>query len=1015
LLIAALIPYAAAQPPQGNWVVSGTQVVQNETIVLNGNLTILAGGNLTLEKDTLMIASQYDGQYGIEVRPGGSLYIYGGSISTADKNRFSFIADGDHLVINGSTIDGAGWCPPGVGDCAWEFSPKSLALGLVVQTPGAVIDYNLISHSGDGLILTGSNDQAKGNRIEGDDYACLILDGSSGVTVSGNTCQQDIDPVRGEMAFFRAASDNIVTGNSFEEQNQTEWNTGIGMDAIKLVEGSNNNLFYQNTIVVSNTGITLWESSGTKIVDNSITFAESAVTAAMASVDLKIANNTMSAPLPNTAWGINLDQSYNSLVTGNAIAGTFLQGAIVLDHTNNSGVIDNSVHASGSLAALVLSSSGGNTFLGNGLYGGKYGMFLTGGSDGNHFEDNSMNGTRSAVVVDSDANVIFGNNLYDAGGSWGGPYDNGANAWSSSGTGNFWSYLGGQHYNRTSVPPNGVESSSLPSAVALVSHQSTMPPALAFPPVSEDSCQKPTATIITRETTAIVSGCLSGDVTITDSVVTLGSEGPVLFQGGGALTIKNSRILDGGFGYSFAASGFTSFTILNSTLQGAYMQDLYSLTFDLENSSFVNSQGAYGLSVEFAQTITVSHCSFVDDIRAIDLYQGNADLKSINIDGSTITNTLDVAIHVTNPSAAIVKIVGNDISSSWSDAIKFGGTGGATIANNTISYTGSSNAINAFGDENLITGNKIFDPYGGITVSGNGDRVESNDIVGGGASIAIVVYDSGNLVMQNNVTNYAGPIPILVGGDHNIICHNNFVDDTGQAYDQGQMNQWSCGGEGNYWSNYVGKDSNLDGIGDTPYSTQQGVVDSYPFMEPNGWLTKFYLTVDANLPSSAHFTVNGTVFNIGNGGITKLRLGYVASYIIALPDSVSLSNGSSLVFAKWEDGQTTPTRTVELSSNSTLSASYAMQVASTSTTSTSSMTSTTKTSSMPTSITSSASATPAITASTTSSSTTSTSNVTGGGGIPEFPAQVLIVAAFVSIVAVSYLLARSHHPATVEY
>jgi hypothetical protein len=44
--------------------------------------------------------------------------------------------------------------------------------------------------------------------------------------------------------------------------------------------------------------------------------------------------------------------------------------------------------------------------------------------------------------------------------------------------------------------------------------------------------------------------------------------------------------------------------------------------------------------------------------------------------------------------------------------------------------------------------------------------------------------------------------------------------------------------------------------------------------------------------------INGSSFSLGEGGTTTLRLGYVASYIISLPQSVSLSNGLRLVFVR---------------------------------------------------------------------------------------------------------------------
>ena len=75
------------------------------------------------------------------------------------------------------------------------------------------------------------------------------------------------------------------------------------------------------------------------------------------------------------------------------------------------------------------------------------------------------------------------------------------------------------------------------------------------------------------------------------------------------------------------------------------------------------------------------------------------------------------------------------------------------------------------------------------------------------------------------------------------IYHNNFIDNTGKAGDLWISNvNWDNGaGEGNYWSDYEGLDDGSDGrisgdgIGDTDLPHQQ--LDSYPLMNPYGFIT----------------------------------------------------------------------------------------------------------------------------------------------------------------------------------
>lgn len=73
LALASVISILRAQPLEGDWIVTGVEVVENRTILLNGNLTVEAGGSLTLRNVTLKMNVEQNGQYGISVEEGGSL------------------------------------------------------------------------------------------------------------------------------------------------------------------------------------------------------------------------------------------------------------------------------------------------------------------------------------------------------------------------------------------------------------------------------------------------------------------------------------------------------------------------------------------------------------------------------------------------------------------------------------------------------------------------------------------------------------------------------------------------------------------------------------------------------------------------------------------------------------------------------------------------------------------------------------------------------------------------------
>ena len=67
----------------------------------------------------------------------------------------------------------------------------------------------------------------------------------------------------------------------------------------------------------------------------------------------------------------------------------------------------------------------------------------------------------------------------------------------------------------------------------------------------------------------------------------------------------------------------------------------------------------------------------------------------------------------------------------------------------------------------------------------------------------------------------------------NLLYLNSVTEtDHCSGLDGGTDNLWDYRGVGNYWSDYIGRDANLDGIGDSPYSVGPMTADNYPLMSP---------------------------------------------------------------------------------------------------------------------------------------------------------------------------------------
>jgi len=100
-----------------------------------------------------------------------------------------------------------------------------------------------------------------------------------------------------------------------------------------------------------------------------------------------------------------------------------------------------------------------------------------------------------------------------------------------------------------------------------------------------------------------------------------------------------------------------------------------------------------------------------------------------------------------------------------------------------------------------------------------------------------------NLVKLNSISNNDDGI-VASFSSNNSIFLNNFINNTENAC-YGSINIWNSTKEityyygcsthrgylGNYWSDYNGTDSNLDGIGDAPYTVEENNVDYCPLVQ----------------------------------------------------------------------------------------------------------------------------------------------------------------------------------------
>ena len=161
-----------------------------------------------------------------------------------------------------------------------------------------------------------------------------------------------------------------------------------------------------------------------------------------------------------------------------------------------------------------------------------------------------------------------------------------------------------------------------------------------------------------------------------------------------------------------------------------------------------------------------------------------------------------------------------------------------------ISLNGSSNVV--------VTKNEIVNNEYGVELSySSGNMISENDIFGNSFGIGFGDYSDSNMVFGNTIAgNYDGfwlrhcsdneiSANNIVANDryslafyyssNNSIYGNNLISNR-QIYCMESANTWDdvYPSGGNYWSDYVGVDSNQDGIIDYPYVLDAYNTDNYP-------------------------------------------------------------------------------------------------------------------------------------------------------------------------------------------
>ena len=237
--------------------------------------------------------------------------------------------------------------------------------------------------------------------------------------------------------------------------------------------------------------------------------------------------------------------------------------------------------------------------------------------------------------------------------------------------------------------------------------------------------------------------------------------------------------------------------------------------FVIENQNL--SETGRGIAIAFSSNIIVMNNSCSNSAGGI--YLASSSSNTINSNNCSSNSWHGIYIDSSSNNT-----ISNNNCSDSSQGIYLCRSSGNTLINNTCSNNDFGISLEESSSDNILSYNNC----------------SSNSWHG----IYLGYLSNNNTIAWNQVCSNTLQGVYIQSGSNNMIWNNTFIGNNGagsvydinhiQAYDGGAGNRWNSSGTphgyGNYWSDWQGRDFNMDGIQDAPYNITGflGAKDFYP-------------------------------------------------------------------------------------------------------------------------------------------------------------------------------------------